>query len=190
MEIQALREKLVRVYDTRDPDSKMTPMHGSHWNMRNYCFEPFSKRTTTTTIDELVFKLRAVYKKDLHKKYLSTFFPYYVFPSMVVDLEGNIVLFLHKERIAGTYHWQYNLYVTKDFARTQVQFTTTTTRLFNNVITVEVDIKDIFFHFHKQYEFKNISEIVDFKKSFANFAKQQLEEAQLAWQEDHDGHPF
>jgi len=44
--------------------------------------------------------------------------------------------------------------------------------------------------FYKQYLFKNISEISEFKKTFAIFAEGHLEEAQLAWNEVQDGHPF
>jgi len=75
MEIQALKDKLNKVYNTRAPDAQMHPPYGNMWNMRSYCFEPFSKRVTNTTLDEIVFKLKAGYKKDLHKKYLSSFFP-------------------------------------------------------------------------------------------------------------------
>jgi ribosomal protein L31 len=123
-------------------------------------------------------KLRAHYKRDTHKRYLQKYFPYYVFPSIVMDLEGNIVLFINTQKQQNTYSNNI-LYIQQDFANSQPEFIEKVQKYINIYSTIHevkyVDIKDLYYHFYKEYIFKDISEVDDFKKKFSIFAKEHLE---------------
>lgn len=174
MEIQALRDKLSKIHPG---SATMCPLF-KRWNVSFFCYEPFSKKTTQTTLDDIVIKLRAHYKKDTHKRYLQKYFPYYVFPSIVMDLEGNIVLFIHTQKRQNTYNSNI-LYIQQAFANSQPEFIKKVQNYINIYSTIHevkyVDIKDLYYHFYKEYIFKDISEVDDFKKKFSIFAREHLE---------------
>jgi len=142
---------------------------------RIYNFEPFSLRKTATTLDQIFDKLGCQRKGYHNKKYLQSFFPYYVFYDVILDLDGRIVLLISKERINGNnYSTRYVLHVKKEF---YLQYKDAVDNLYlhrwggNNTnidyrsrLDVHEGIDDIYFLFHKQYSFDSITERRNFKQ--------------------------
>ena len=170
--IEEIRNKLSLYYQS----AKMPRINNNgNWYMnRVYNFEPFSLRKTSTTLDGILYKLGSQRKSDHNKKYLQSFFPYYVFYDVILDLDGKIVLFISKERINGNnYSTRYVLHVKKEF---YLQYKDAVDNLYmkwggNNQnldyrarCEVHEGVDDIYFLFHKQYSFDNIHQRRGFKQ--------------------------
>lgn len=174
--IEEIRNKLSLYYQSQ----KMIKINSnSSWYMnRVYNFEPFSLRKTVTTLDQIFHKLGSNRKSDHNKKYLQSFFPFYVFYDVILDLDGKIVLFISKERVNNTNYYTRNvLHVKKEF---YLQYKDAVDNLYmrwggsnTNLdyrarMEVHEGIDDIYFLFHKQYSFDNIHQRRNFKQVLMN----------------------
>lgn len=169
--IEEIRNKLNLYYQSQ----KMIKINsnGSWYMNRVYNFEPFSLRKTVTTLDQIFHKLGSNRKSDHNKKYLQSFFPYYVFYDVILDLDGRIVLFITRERVNGNYSTRNVIHVKKEFYDA---YKDEVDRLYiiwgganNNIdyrarMEVHEGIDDIYFLFHKQYSFDNIHQRRGFKQ--------------------------
>lgn len=173
--IEEIRNKLNLYYQSQ----KMIKINsnGSWYMGRIYNFEPFSLRKTATTLDQIFEKLGNNRKGAHNKKYLQSFFPYYVFYDVILDLDGKIVLFITRERPNNTNYYTRNvIHVKKEF---YLQYKDTVDNLYmrwggaNNIdyrarMEVHEQIDDIYFLFHKQYSFDNIHQRRNFKQVLMN----------------------
>lgn len=148
-----------------------------------YNWEPFSVRKTVTTLEKIFYKLLNHHGTVHNKKYLQSFFPYYVFYDSILDLDGKIVLLIRRETVSA-YLTRYVFHVTREFYskyKDQVDYvhqmyggSNPTTSDYYVRLEVE-DIDDIYFLFHKQYTFNGFTEIKTFKqKLIAEFNKELL----------------
>jgi hypothetical protein len=173
--IAEIREKLNRYSDS---NSKVPHVFSPYQNS-HYCnFEPFSQKKTKNSLEDIFIKLMRQYKSTHNRKYLQSFFPYYVFLDSIFDIDGKIVLKIHKEKPpGGAYSNRYVLEVTRDF------YDKYSTQLINflpaigganiNVdyrprIVIHDGIDDIFFLYNKEYTFKNIAQRKEFKEILLN----------------------
>lgn len=170
--VEEIRNKLNLYYQS----PKMPRMNNNgNWFMgRIYNFEPFSLRKTATDLYQIFEKLGNNRKGQHNKKYLQSFFPYYVFYDVILDLDGKIVLFIGKERVNNQGYYTRNiLHVKKEFYDA---YKDTVDNLYirwggNNTnmdyrarMEVHEGIEDIYFLFHKQYTFDNIHQRRGFKQ--------------------------
>jgi hypothetical protein len=142
----------------------------------NANFEPFSKKTTTTTLDDIFYKTTSGYKKDQNKKYLKTLFPYIAMRNIIVDLEGNIVFCLQYNNIPGSRYTNI-VTVNKEFFE---KYETEINNRFSNRVYEIYEGKDIFDKFYTKYQFNNLSEIVDFKNHLINHMITVLQHTNIA----------
>lgn len=172
--IEEIKDKLGRYCSNI---SKVPHVYGSGQNL-HYCnFDPFSQKKTKNTLDDIFAKLMKQYKSTHNRKYLQSFFPYYVFLDCIIDLDGKIVLKIHKERANNAnYTNRYVLEVTRDFhnkySEQIVNFLPLIGELNSNPdyrprVSVH-DVDDIFFMYNKEYSFKNIAERKEFKELLLN----------------------
>jgi len=175
--IEEIRNKLNLYYQSQ----KMIKINsnGSWYMNRVYNFEPFSLRKTTTTLDQIFEKLGNQRKSAHNKKYLQSFFPYYAFYDVILDLDGKIVLFISRERPNNTNYYTRNvLHVKKEF---YLQYKDAVDNLYlhrwggsnTNMdyrarMEVHERIEDIYFLFHKQYSFDSITQRRGFKQVLMN----------------------
>ena len=148
--------------------------NGSWYMGRIYNFEPFSLRKTATTLDQIFDKLGNNRKGQHNKKYLQSFFPFYVFYDVILDLDGRIVLYISRERVNNQGYYTRNvLHVKKEFydAYKDIvdQLHVRWGGLNNNMdyrarLEVHEGVEDIYFLFHKQYSFDNIHQRRGFKQ--------------------------
>ena len=170
--IEEIRNKLNLYYQS----AKMPRINnnGIYFMGRIFNFEPFSLRKTATTLDQILDKLGNQRKGYHNKKYLQSFFPYYVFYDIILDLDGKIVLFISKERINGNnYSTRYVLHVKKEF---YLQYKDAVDNVYmrwggNNTnmdyrarCEVHEGVDDIYFLFHKLYSFDSITQRRGFKQ--------------------------
>jgi hypothetical protein len=149
--------------------------NGSWYMGRIYNFEPFSLRKTATTLEGIFDKLGNNRKGQHNKKYLQSFFPYYVFYDVILDLDGRIVLFISKERANNINYYTRNvLHVKKEFYDAYKDVVdnlymhrwggSNTNMDYRARMEVHEGVEDIYFLFHKQYSFDNIHQRRGFKQ--------------------------
>jgi hypothetical protein len=164
-----IRLKLDLYYNS----SKMTKINGSYIR-RVFNYEPFSVRKTSTTMEQIFSKIFHNMKGTHNRRYLKDFFPYYVFYDTIFDLDGHIVFYANKSRnTQGNY--VFTFHITKDF---YVKYATIIDQFFINrwggglgntenyrsTKVIHEGIDDIYFLFHKQYSFDNLSQRKGFKE--------------------------
>lgn len=168
--IEEIRNKL----DAYHRSGKMVKINNSGLWLINkmYNFEPFSIRKTATTLDGIFEKITSQRKGVHNKKYLQSFFPYYVFYDVILDLDGKIVLYLTKERM-DNYYPRYVIHVKNEFYlqykdavdNLHIKWGGNSTNLNHQCrLAVHERIDDIYFLFHKQYTFNSIAERRGFKQ--------------------------
>ena len=170
--IEEIRNKLSLYYQSQ----KMPRINnnGSWYMGRIYNFEPFSLRKTATTLDQIFHKLGSQRKGEHNKKYLQSFFPYYAFYDVILDLDGRIVLFISRERANNVNYYARNvIHVKKEF---YLQYKDAVDVLYmkwgganTNMdyrarCEVHEGVDDIYFLFHKLYSFDNITQRRGFKQ--------------------------
>jgi len=168
--IEEIREKLGRYSDN---GSKIPHVYSTYQNS-HYCnLEPFSQRKTKYTLDDIFDKLMKQYKSIHNRKYLQSFFPYYVFLDSIFDTDGKIILKIHKERTGNNYSARYVIEVTRSFFESyRPQIDNVYNRIGGTNINVDYrprviihdGIDDIFFLYNKDYSFKNIAQRKEFKE--------------------------
>jgi hypothetical protein len=163
--VEQIQTKINLYYNSQ----KMTK-YSSSYKQRIFNWEPFSIRKTATTLDQCFGKLFNNLKGEHNKKYLQSFFPYYVFYDIVLDLNGKIVLYINK-KLSNSYTSKKVFYVQKDF---YTQYKDYVDAVFHNYggnttnldyapeLVIE-DVEDIYFLFHKQYTFDSIIQRKEFK---------------------------
>jgi hypothetical protein len=164
-----IRLKLDLYYNS----SKMTKITGSYIK-RIFNYEPFSARKTSTTMEQIFLKIFHNMKGTHNRRYLKDFFPYYVFYDTILDLDGHIVFYANKSRnTVGNY--VFTFHITKDFydKNTAIidQFFTDrwggglgNIESYRATKIIHEGIEDIYFLFHKQYSFENLSQRKGFKE--------------------------
>lgn len=170
--IEEIRNKLNLYYQS--PKIPRINNNGVYFMGRIFNFEPFSLRKTATGLDQIFDKIGSQRKGYHNKKYLQSFFPYYVFYDVILDLDGKIVLFLSKERINGnSYSTRYVLHVKKEF---YLQYKDSVDNLhmrwggnntnidYRSRLEIHEGVDDIYFLYHKQYSFDSITERRNFKQ--------------------------
>jgi len=169
--IEEIKEKLRRYSDN---GSKIPHVYSTYQN-NHYCnLEPFSQKKTKNTLDDIFAKVMKQYKSIHNRKYLQSFFPYYVFLDSIFDLDSKIVFKIHKERPSNTnYSTRYVIEVTRSFYE---DYPTQIDNLYNRLggananndlrprVVIHDGIDDIFFIYNKDYSFKNIAQRKEFKK--------------------------
>ena len=146
----------------------------SWYASRIYNFEPFSLRKTAIGLDGIFEKLGSNKKGQHNKKYLQSFFPYYVFYDVILDLDGKIVLLIGKERVNN------HVYSTRNIIQVKKEFYDTYKDIVDQLhmrwgganqnidyrarLEVHEGIDDIYFLYHKQYSFDSITERRNFKQ--------------------------
>ncbi len=168
--IEEIREKLNRYSDS---NSKMPHINSPYQNSHFCNFSPFSTKKTKNTLDDIFYKLLRNYKTVHNRKYTQAFFPYYVFMDSIFDLDGKIVLIIHKELIGGNnYSRRYVLEVTRDFYDKYTPQIQNYLNLIGNTNSnpdfrprvVIHNTDDIFFVYNKEYTFSNFSQRKQFKE--------------------------
>lgn len=174
--IEEIRNKLNLYYQSQ----KMPRINNNgNWYMgRIYNFEPFSLRKTATTLDQIFEKLGNNRKGQHNKKYLQSFFPYYVFYDTILDLDGKIVLFISRERVNNQGYYTRNvIHVKKEFYMQYKDAVDVLYMKWGGANTnmdyrarceVHEGVDDIYFLFHKQYSFDNIHQRRNFKQVLMN----------------------
>jgi len=173
--IAEIKDKLGRYCNNT---SKVPHVYSSGQNL-HYCnFKPFSQKKTKNSLEDIFAKLMRQYKSTHNRKYLQSFFPYYVFLDSIFDLDGKIVLKIHKEKPpGGSYSTRYVLEVTRDFFdKYTIQIRTFLPIIgdsnanpdYKPRIVIHDDIDDIFFLYNKEYTFKNIAQRKEFKEILLN----------------------
>ena len=155
--------------------TKFTKAARAYYSDRFYNWEPFSIRKTSNSLEQIFDKLLNTLKSVHNRKYLQSFFPYYVFYDSILDLEGNIVLLIRRETI-NAYTSKFVFHVTKDFYskyKDQVDAIHNTNGGYHSNpdyrVRLEVeDVEDIYYVFHKQYTFNNFIEKKSFKEELIN----------------------
>jgi len=174
---------LVRQYYT----STKIP-HVNKWKTKLFNFEPFSIKKTQTTLFDCFAKLLGNTKSTHNRKYLKSFFPYYVFYENIYDLEGNVVLLLCKKK--GTtmpyYYTKQVIHVTRAFYNAYSEYVE---RFYISIggrsenrnedyipeLIIHEEVTDIYALFHKVYEFESIKDIKGFKEELLGaFTKELL----------------
>ena len=167
--IAEIREKLNRYSSS---NSKIPHVYSPHQNS-HYCnLEPFSQKKTKNTLDDIFFKVMRQYKSTHNRKYLQSFFPYYVFLDSIFDIDGKIVFKIHKERIGNNYTTRYVIEVTRSFFESyRPQIDNVYDRIGGTNVNYDYrprviihDVNDIFFIYNKDYSFKNIAQRKEFKE--------------------------
>jgi hypothetical protein len=167
--IAEIREKLNRYSDS---NSKVPHVYSPYQNS-HYCnFDPFSQKKTKNSLDDIFDKVMKQYKSTHNRKYLQSLFPYYVFLDSIFDLDGKIVLKIHKERTGTNYSTRYVIEVTRSFFESyRPQIDNVYDRIGGTNINVDYrprviihDTDDIFFIYNKDYSFKNIAQRKEFKE--------------------------
>lgn len=165
--VEEIKNKITLYYNT----NKMPKPSNSH-KQRIFNWEPFSLRKTATTMDQIFYKIYHNMKGVHNKKYLQSFFPYYVFYDVILDLDGKIVFYIGKEKNAmntgyiNVYHikkefyTQYSTYIDAKY----VAAGGNTVSDYKPIMSIHEDVDDIYFLFHKQYNFDSITQRREFKK--------------------------
>lgn len=150
--------------------------HINKWKVKLFNFEPFSIKKTQTTLFDCFAKLLGSSKSTHNRKYLKSFFPYYVFYENIYDLEGNVVLLLCKKKGATMpYYTKYVIHVTREFYNTYSEYVD---RFYVGIggrsegrdpnytpeLVIHEEVTDIYALFHKVYEFESIKDIKGFKE--------------------------
>jgi len=169
--IEEIQNKVSIYYNS----NKIKKFHTINSYIQRYLnYTPFSVRKTATTLEQIFNKLFNGMKGAHNKKYLQSFFPYYVFYEKILDLDGNIVLLVCKESISQNRFASRNvLHVKRDFYN---KYSDYINHILLNKIggnhqnedyraikVIHGDIDDLYFLFHKEYVFSNISERKNFK---------------------------
>jgi len=172
--VEEIKDKLRRYSDN---NSKVPHVYGSGQNL-HYCnFDPFSQKKTKNSLEDIFAKLMKQYKSTHNRKYLQSFFPYYVFLDSIFDVDGKIVLKIHKERTGNNYASRYVLEITRDFynkySQQIINYLPVIGELNSNPdfrprVVIHDGIDDIFFLYNKEYSFKNIAQRKEFKELLLN----------------------
>lgn len=196
--IEEIKNKLNLYYQS----PKMPRMNNNgNWYMnRIFNFEPFSLRKTANTLDQIFDKLGNQRKGYHNKKYLQSFFPFYVFYDVILDLDGKIVLFISRERPNNTNYYTRNvIHVKKEF---YLQYKDVVDNLYmkwggNNQnldykarLEVHEGVDDIYFLFHKLYSFDSITQRRGFKDVLMGAISQKYSARKALHLQHPDGHPF
>ena len=173
--IVEIREKLRRYSDN---GSKVPHVYSLYQNNHYGNFDPFSQKKTKNSLEDIFAKLMRQYKSTHNRKYLQSFFPYYVFLDSIFDIDGKIVLKIHKEKPpGGLYSTRYVLELTRDFFdQYTIQIGTFLPIIgdsninpdYRPRIVIHDGIDDIFFLYNKEYTFKNIAQRKEFKEILLN----------------------
>jgi hypothetical protein len=172
--VEEIKDKLRRYSDN---NSKVPHVYSTYQNTHYGNFDPFSQKKTKNSLEDIFAKLMKQYKSTHNRKYLQSFFPYYVFLDSIFDVDGKIVLKIHKERTGNNYASRYVLEITKDFynkySQQIVDYLPVIGELNSNPdfrprVVIHDGIDDIFFLYNKEYSFKNIAERKEFKEILLN----------------------
>lgn len=165
--VEEIKNKMALYYNT----DKM-PKSSNTYKQKIFNWEPFSLRKTATTIEQIFAKLFNNMKGAHNKKYLQSFFPYYVFYDVILDLDGKIVLYASRVKSLINNNYTIRIYnITREF---YIKYSAEIDNLYvlaggNTVsdykplIRIHDDVDDIYFLFHKQYSFDNITQRREFK---------------------------
>jgi hypothetical protein len=168
-------EIIKRKIELLGKSNKFTKAARTYYGYNFYNCEPFSIRKTSNSLEQIFDKLLSTLKSIHNRKYLQSFFPYYVFYDNILDLEGNIVLLIRRETV-NVYASKFVFHVTKDFYskyKDQVDYVHTryggdhSNPDYRVRLEVE-DVEDIYYIFHKQYTFSNFIEKKSFKEELIN----------------------
>jgi hypothetical protein len=196
--IEEIRNKLTLYY--LSPKMPRINNNGSWFMSRIFNFEPFSLRKTATTLDQIFEKLGSQRKGQHNKKYLQSFFPYYVFYDVILDLDGRIVLFISKERVNnGSYSTRYVLHVKKEFYDAYKDVVdilymkwggANTNMDYRARLEIHEGIDDIYFLFHKLYSFDGIAQRKGFKDVLMGAISQKFSARKSLHLQHPEGLPF
>jgi hypothetical protein len=149
--------------------------HINKWKVKLFNFEPFSIKKTQTTLFDCFAKLLCNTKSTHNRKYLKSFFPYYVFYENIYDLDGNVVLLLCRKKGGTGYYTKTVIHVTREFYNTYSEHVD---RFYVSIggrsegrdpnytpeLVIHEEVTDIYALFHKVYEFESIKDIKGFKE--------------------------
>jgi hypothetical protein len=164
--VEQIQNKINLYYNSQ----RMTKYSNSG-KTRLFNYEPFSIRKTATTLEQIFGKISNNFKSIHNRKYLQSFFPYYVFYDVILDINGKIVLYVHKRNFGNAYSNKRVFYVQKDFYNKykedidniHINHGGALTNLDYRAELVIENIEDIYFLFHKQYTFDSITQRKEFK---------------------------
>lgn len=195
--IEEIKNKLNLYYQS--PKMPRINNNGIYFMGRIFNFEPFSLRKTATGLDQIFEKLGNNRKGQHNKKYLQSFFPYYVFYDVILDLDGKIVLFISRERVNGNYSTRNVLHIKKEF---YLQYKDAVDNLYmrwggNNTnmdyrarCEVHEGVDDIYFLFHKLYSFDSITQRRGFKDVLMGAISQKYSARKALHLQHPEGIPF
>jgi len=142
--------------------------HVNKWKTKLFNYEPFSIKKTQATLFDCFSKLLCNTKSTHNKKYLKSFFPYYVFYENIYDLDGNVVFILCKAKgPTMDYYTKLVIHVTRAFYEMYSEYID---RFFSSIggnrtgLVIHEDVTNIYYVFHKVYEFESIKDIKGFKE--------------------------
>jgi len=149
--------------------------HINKWKTKLFNYEPFSIKKTQTTLFDCFAKLLGNSKSTHNRKYLKSFFPYYVFYENIYDLDGNVVLLLCRKKGGTGYYTKTVIHVTREFYNTYSEHVD---RFYVGIggrsegrdpnytpeLIIHEEVTDIYALFHKVYEFESIKDIKGFKE--------------------------
>jgi hypothetical protein len=164
--VEEIKNKINLYYTSQ----RMTK-YSNYGKTRLFNYEPFSVRKTATTLEQIFGKISSNFKSVHNRKYLQSFFPYYVFYDVILDINGKIVLYIHKKNLGNAYTHKKVFYVQKDFYNKYKECIDSVhcnhggavTNLDYRVELVIEDVEDLYFLFHKQYNFDSITQRKEFK---------------------------
>ncbi len=152
-------------------NSQRMTKYSNYGKTRFFNYEPFSIRKTSATLEQIFGKISNNFKSVHNRKYLQSFFPYYVFYDVILDINGKIVLYIHKKNLGNSYTHKRVFYVQKDFYNKYKEHIDNVH--FNHggaVINLDYraelvieNIEDLYFLFHKEYNFDSITQRKEFK---------------------------
>ena len=141
----------------------------------NANFEPFSKKTTTTTIDDIFYKTGSTYKKDHNKKYLQSLFPYIAMRNLIVDLEGNIVFCSHFTDTPAS-RYTNTVSMNKEFFEKYEEYIN---RKFAGYLYDIYEGKDLFDKFYQKYIFNGLSDLSSFKEYLSHHLVEKIRPVEM-----------
>ncbi len=149
--------------------------HINKWKTKLFNYEPFSIKKTQATIFDCFAKLLCNTKSTHNKKYLKSFFPYYVFYETIYDLDGNIVFLLCKKKGDMGYYTKYVVHVTRAFYNVYFEYVE---RFYTGIggnaenrdpnytpeLVIYEEATNLYDIFHKVYTFESIGDRKIFKE--------------------------
>ena len=162
--------------------------HINKWKVNLFNYEPFSIKKTRTTLFDCFAKLLGSSKSTHNRKYLKSFFPYYVFYDSIYDLDGNVVLLLCKKKGDIGYYTKTVIHVTKAFYEIYSEYIE---RFYVSIggrlegrdpnytpeLVIHEESTNLYDIFHKVYEFDSIKDVKGFKEELlAGFVENLVKE--------------